>query len=175
METDSRVPWQHMGLSPSSVLAFAANEEVRKKLRYAGLSVVFIALGQGLIQFFGRWLDDYTAASLLAAAVLTVPSFFANKHFVWRDTSRKNLYRQVLVFWVTVMLAVSLATLITFLVENAMSDRAWLIRGAAVLFAQLVGYGTVFIGRFLILDRWLFKLVDDTPPRADAASGGSLS
>jgi putative flippase GtrA len=156
-----------MSFSPSSLIAYAGREETRKKLRYASLSVVFIPLGQGLIQVLGLWLDDYTAASVLAAASLTVPNFLANKHFVWRVTSRENLYRQVLVFWVTIMLAVSLATLITYLVENAMTDRTMLIRGGAVLFAQLLGYGIVFIGRFLILDKWLFKLVGHAPEHAE--------
>jgi putative flippase GtrA len=160
-----------MGLSSYSLNAYAGKEKTRKKLRYASLSVVFILLGQGLIQVLGLWLDDYTAASLLAAAILTVPSFFANKHFVWRDTSRENLYSQVLMFWVTVMLAVSLATLITYLVENAMADQKMLVRGAAVLCAQLLGYGIVFIGRFLILDRWLFKLAGDAPEHVDEVVG----
>jgi putative flippase GtrA len=160
-----------VGLSSYSLNAYPGKEETRKKLRYASLSVVFILLGQGLIQVLGLWLDDYTAASLLAAAILTVPSFFANKHFVWRDTARENLYSQVLMFWVTVMLAVSLATLITYLVENAMADQTMLIRGAAVLLAQLLGYGIVFIGRFLILDRWLFKLAGDAPEHVDEVVG----
>ena len=95
----------------------------------------------------------YTAASLLAAAIVTVPNFFANKHFVWRVTSRENLRSQVLVFWVAVMLGVSLATLFTYLVENAIADQTMLIRGAAVLIAQLLGLGIVWVGRLLILDR----------------------
>jgi putative flippase GtrA len=160
-----------MGLPSYSLNTYAGNEETRKRLRYASLSIVFIPLGQGLIQVLGLWLDDYTAASLLAAAILTVPSFFANKHFVWRHNSSENLYSQMLVFWVTMMLAVSLATLITYLVENAMADQSMLIRGAGVLCAQLLGYGIVFIGRFLILDRWLFKLVGDTPEPVDEVVG----
>ena len=112
-----------MGLSLSGFIAYARTEEARKKLRYAGVSVVFVPLGQGLIQVFGLWLDDYTTASLLAAAILTVPGFFANKHFVWRVRSGENLRFQVLVYWVAVMLAVSLATLFTYLIENAMADQ----------------------------------------------------
>ena len=89
-----------MGLGDSGLKAYARTEEARKKLRYASVSVVFVPLGQALMQVFGPWLDNYTAASLLPAATLTVPNFFANKHFVWRVTSRENLRSQVLVFWV---------------------------------------------------------------------------
>ena len=144
-----------MLVSPSGLVAYARTEEARKKLRYAGVSVVFFPLGQGLIQVFGLWLDDYTTASLLAYAIATVPGFFVYKRFVWRDMSRENLHGQMLVFWVAVMLAVSLATFLSYLVQNAMADQTVLVRGAAVFCAQLLGLGIVWVGRFLMLDRWL--------------------
>ena len=60
-----------MGLSPSSLIARAGTEQNRKKLRYAGVSAVFVPVGQGLVQVLGLWLDNYTAASLVAAAIVT--------------------------------------------------------------------------------------------------------
>ena len=130
-----------MGLSPSSLIARAGTEQNRKKLRYAGVSAVFVPVGQGLVQVLGLWLDNYTAASLVAAAIVTLPNFFANKRFVWRVTSGKVLRGHVLVFWVAVMLGVALATVFTYL------------------------------GRFLILDRWIFRLTGDAPEQADATMG----
>jgi putative flippase GtrA len=137
-------------------MAHARSEETREKLRYAGVPVVFVLLGQGLIQVFGPWLD-YTVASLLAAAIVTVPNFFANKHFVWRVTSRENLRNQVLAFLAAGLLGVSLATLFTHLVENALAGQTTLIRGAVVLIAQLLGFGIAWVGRLLILDGWLLQ------------------
>ncbi|OBJ50249.1 hypothetical protein A9W95_24370 [Mycobacterium sp. 1423905.2] len=125
-----------------------------KKLRYLAVALAFLPIGQGLIQLLGPWLDDYTAASLLAASIVTVPNFFANKRFVWQVTSSENLRKQVLVFWVVVMLAVSLATALTYLVDNALAGEPAALRGAAVFVVQVLGFGVVWIGRFLILDRW---------------------
>lgn len=144
-----------MLVSPSGLIAYARTEEARKKLRYAAASLVFLPLGQGLIQLFGLWLDDYTTASLLAYAITTVPGFFLYKRFVWRDMSRQNLHRQVVVFWVAVMLTVSLATLLTYLVQNAVADQTMLIRGAAAFCAQMLGLSIVWVGRYVMLDRWL--------------------
>jgi putative flippase GtrA len=151
-----------MKLSVSSPRAYARTEEAREKLRYPGVPVVFVLLGQGLIQVVGPWLG-YTAASLLAAAVITVPKFFANKHFVWRVTSREDLRNQVLVFSVALMLGVSVATLFTYLVENALADQTTPVRGAAVFAAQLLGLGIAWAGRLIILDRWLVKPAGGTP------------
>src|SRR6185437_10650360 len=138
--------------SQSGLMAYARTEEARKKLRYAAVSLVFFPLGQGLIQVLGLWLDDYTAASLLAWAIATVPGFFAYKRYVWWDMSRENLHRQLLVFWVAVMLTVSLTTLFSYLVQNAMADQAVLARGVAVFCAQMLGFVIVWVGRYLMLD-----------------------
>ncbi|MFW3115424.1 hypothetical protein MHAE_16831 [Mycobacterium haemophilum DSM 44634] len=152
-----------MDLSRAGLIVGGRTEEARKKLRYAVVSVVFVPPGQILIQVFGLWFDDYTAASLLSAGIVLVPNFFANKHFVWRVTSRKNVGSQVVVSWVAMMLGVAQATLLTHFVENVMADQTRLVRGPAVFLAQLVGYGIVWVGRFFILDRWLFKLTGATP------------
>jgi hypothetical protein len=77
----------------------------------------------------------------------------------------------MLVFWVTVMLGVTLATLLTQLVANATAGQPRLICGPAVLAAQLLGYGPVWVGRFLILVRWIFKLASDTPEHPDTVIG----
>lgn len=140
------------------MVAYAYSADAGKKLRYAVVAAAFLPIGQGLIQVLGPWFDDYTVALLLAAAVATIPNFFANKHFVWRITSHEHLRRQVFVFWLAVMLGVLLATLFTYFADTATADRTTLVRGTTVLFAQLLGFGLVWIGRFLILDRWLFKL-----------------
>lgn len=160
-----------MDLAHLGRFADIRGEQTRKKLRYAAVSAVFVPIGQILIQILGVWLHNYTVASLLQAAIVTVPNFFANKHFVWRLTSRENLRSQILVFWVAVMLGVALATSFTYLVEGAMADQTSLRRGTAVFAAQMLGLGIVWVGRFLILDRWLFKLAGDTPEHADEAIG----
>jgi len=64
-----------------------------------------------------------------------------------------------------------LATLFTYLVENVTAGQTTLVRGTAVFFAQLLGLGIVWVGRFLILDRWLFKLAGDAPEHANATMG----
>jgi hypothetical protein len=159
-----------MNFSPSSLIAYAAAEETRKKLRYAGVSFVFVPIGQGLIQVLGSWLDDYTVASLLAATVIAVPLFFANKYFVWRITAVENLRTQMLVFWVTAMLGLSVATVFTYLAENMMVDQTALVRGTVVFIAQLLGLAIVWVGRFFILDRWLFKVSAVRQEHAGAVS-----
>lgn len=148
-----------MKISPSAVIDHARSEQGRKQIRYAAVSVVFVPVGQILIQVLGAMVfdRDYTKASIVAAVILTVPNFFANKMWVWKDTSRDKLRTQVLVFWVAAMLGVAAATGLTYLVEQQFHNEG-AVEALAVFCAQLVGFGIVWVGRYLILDRWLFKV-----------------
>jgi putative flippase GtrA len=121
---------------------------------------VFVPLGQILIQIIGPLVGSYTVGGIISAAILTLPNFFANKRFVWRDTSGDNLRTQVAVFWVAAMLGVAIATTFTYFVERAVHDQhgGGVVEAAAVFFAQLAGFGVVWVGRFLVLDKWIFKV-----------------
>jgi Na+/melibiose symporter-like transporter len=146
-----------MKLSPAALIDHARSEEGRKKIRYAGVSVVFVPLGQGLIQIFGLFMT-FTTASLVTAAILTLPNFFANKLYVWRVTSKENQRTQIAIFWVAAMLGVTFATSLTWGVEQLTADQGEIVKRLAVFVAQLTGFGIVWVGRFLVLDRWLFRL-----------------
>jgi putative flippase GtrA len=156
-----------VNISPTSVLAHARSVEGRKQLRYAGVSVLFVPLGQIMIQVLGALVytttvagvkeTNWVAASVTSAAILTVPNFFANKYLVWRNTSKDNLRTQVTVFWVAAMLGVTFATLLTFLVDWMIESHG-VLEKVAVFFAQLTGFGIVWLGRYVILDRWIFKV-----------------
>ncbi len=160
-----------MKLSPAALRDHARSEVGRKQLRYMGVSVVFVPIGQVLIQVLGSVFDgNFTLASIVAAAILTVPNFFANKLLVWKDTSKDNLRTQVVVFWVAAMLGVSLATGLTYLVQQVTEDSSSLVQRVAVFVAQMTGFGIVWVGRYLVLDRWLFKVTH----HGEAPSGDDL-
>lgn len=155
-----------------SILAHVRSEEGRKKLRYAGVSVVFVPLGQAGVLLFGALFNSYVAGSLMSAAILTLPNFFANKRFVWRVMSKDNQRTQILVFWVAAMLGVTFATGLTWIVEQLTADQTGLFKKACVIAAQLTGFGIVWVARFLILDRWLFKVTHGgTEPDPDDIDG----
>jgi putative flippase GtrA len=148
-----------MRLTPATLRDHARSEVGRKQLRYMGVSLVFVPIGQVLIQVLISAFDgNATKASIVAAAILTVPNFFANKLLVWKDTSKDNLRTQVVVFWVAAMLGVSLATGLTYLVQQVTEDSSSLVQRVAVFVAQMTGFGIVWVGRYLVLDRWLFKV-----------------
>lgn len=152
-----------MDIWQPNLVESADNDARRKKLRYAAVSAASVPLGQGLIQVLGLWLGNYATASLLTAAIITVPSFLVLRVFVWRHMSREDLGTQMVVFWVSMMVAFSLATFLTYLVARAAADQPTVIRGGAVLCVQLLAFGVVWVGRYVMLDRWLFRAPAQIP------------
>ena len=59
-----------MTFSPVRLVEHARSSEGRKQLRYLGVSLVFVPVGQVLIQLLARPLDSFTSASLVAAALV---------------------------------------------------------------------------------------------------------
>ena len=147
-----------MNLSPARLLEHARSAEGRKQLRYVGVSLFFVPVGQVLIQILGRVMGSFTTASIVAAAILTPFNFLANRNLVWKMTSKDGLRTQIIVFWVAALLGVSLATGFTYLIEELTADQSELVQSVSVFFAQLAGFGVVWVGRYLVLDRWLFKV-----------------
>lgn len=148
-----------VNLSPSSVLAHAKSPEGRKQLRYAGVSAVFVPVGQVLVQLV-FWLSDWSKpmSILMVAAILTIPNYFANKIFVWRDTSKDRMRTQITVFWVAAMLGTGFAMGLAAIAEVFTKDSSDLAQAIWLFVAQLGGYGLVWVGRYLFLDRFIFKV-----------------
>ncbi|HTN99551.1 MAG TPA: GtrA family protein [Microthrixaceae bacterium] len=163
-----------MNLSPSALWAHSKTAEGRKQLRYAGISIVFVPVGQVLIQILAAVVftteavqagvvvkeTNWVAASIASAVILTIPNFYANKYLVWRETSKDNLKTQMIVFWVAAMLGVSFATGLTYLVDAMISSHGTFEK-VAVFFAQLAGFGIVWLARYIVLDKWIFKVTHD--------------
>jgi len=147
-----------MKFSPSGLMEHAKSDEGRKQLRYAGVSLVFVPIGQVLVQVL-HWATDIhdSLCILISACILTVPNYLANKNYVWRDTSKDNLRTQVLVFWVAAMLGTGFAMGFAYLSDEMTADMSKVVQSICLFIAQLAGYGIVWVGRYFFLDRWLFK------------------
>jgi len=148
-----------VNLSPASVLAHARSAEGRKQLRYAGVSVVFVPVGQVLVQLI-YWLSTLSKpmSILVSAAILTIPNYFANKTYVWRDTSKDRLHTQITVFWIAAMLGTGFAMGLAAIAEVFTRDAAQLWQAFWLFTAQLGGYGIVWVARYVFLDRFIFKV-----------------
>jgi putative flippase GtrA len=161
-----------VGFSPSGLLEHARSDQGRKQIRYAGVSVVFVPLGQAIVQILKWGFGVYEVlAVFITACILTLPNYFANKYFVWRHRSKENRTTEVTVFWLAAVLGTAFAMgFVAIAGVLVPEDSSELAHGAAIFVAQLAGYGIVWVARYIFLDRWIFKATH----QGDEPSGDEL-
>ena len=137
------------------------HHQFRKLLRYSAVSLVFVPLGQILLQLFHWWLGiAVVPAQLIAATILTPPNFLANKYYVWRHANRDKVRTEVIVFWVSAVLGTAFAAYCLYLVDGWLPEDttdAW-VRALGIFAAQLIGHGVVWAARFVFLDKLVFTV-----------------
>lgn len=101
-------------------------------------------------------------ANVVAVCVAAGPAYYANRRWVWSRTDRHSLTGEILPFW-----AYSLAGLGISSLAVALADRWWQST-VAVAAANLIGFGVLWAGKFILLDRVLFAR-----PEASANARGS--
>ncbi|MCB1026235.1 MAG: GtrA family protein [Microthrixaceae bacterium] len=153
------------------------HHQFRKLLRYSAVSLVFVPLGQLLLQLF-HWLIgiDVVPAQLIAATILTPPNFLANKFYVWRHANRDKVRTEVVVFWVSAVLGTAFAAGCLYLVDGWLPEDSTsaLARAAGIFAAQLLGYGIVWAARFVFLDKLVFTVTHLHEEEAAALEGGGV-
>ena len=127
------------------------NDHGARLMRYAGVSVISVVLGQTLLFVFYQLMNwDAIVANLAAAAVGALPAYLLNRYWVWGKSGQNQLWAEIVPFWAMALLGAAISTLTIALVRN-WSD-FWLAINGASLFA----FGLVWIAKYFVLDSLLF-------------------
>lgn len=121
--------------------------------RYTSLSLITVPVGYGLL-LLARNIWDINAGllNLVVGTVLTPPSFWLYRRFVWHERTGKGLLAEMFTFWQLVMVGALASGAII-----AIADAWWGARGLALVAAGLLGQVGLFIGRYIWLDRVTFS------------------
>lgn len=134
--------------------------EIRKMIRYAGVSAIFVPLGQVFLQLV-IWVGNLrpTVANLVVATMLTPFNFLANKHWVWRNQDKERLRQQVTVFWIMALAGVLVSTIFIGIADGMIGDHpSKAVKSLAWFSAAILGYGIVWATRYVVLDRLVFAV-----------------
>ena len=139
-----------MSSSPATT-ADAGPGAATKFNRY--LMVTMIASPANLVIYsllLARTVWHPNLANLAAATIVTVPTYFANRRWVWGLTSPHSLRRDVVPYWTATVVNVAASSLVVWLLQRAGAADAVLVLGT------LAAYTGVWLARFFFLDRVLF-------------------
>src|SRR5215471_1827185 len=133
-----------------------------KLAKYSAASLVAVPVGLGVFVVLNGPLG-WTAltANLVSVSVGAIPNYLINRRWTWHQTGKNRLWGEVVPFWVMS----ALGALVSVGTVNY-ADHRWHNTTYNAI-AQLVGFGIVWLAKFLVLDKLMWRIVPTDDP-ADA-------
>ncbi len=112
----------------------------------------------------------------LATGITTVPAYYLNRNWTWGKRGRSHLWKEVVPFWVIAAVSLVLSSLAAaFTADNAGHlTHSRLDKALLVNFANIFTYGCIWIGRFTLYNKVLFKH-EQTHEHAHAGAAEALA
>lgn len=157
-------------LTPTALWARAQTEGGRRAIRYSATSLIAVAITQVLIVLFYRIIElDLTdalrpelQANLGATMITSVPAFALNKYWVWGKRGRAHLRRELLPFWGFTVAGWIVSTGMVAIVSGWAEERST-TQTVLVMGANIAGFGTLWVLKYLFLDKIMFGPDHHTP------------
>ncbi|MEO7555634.1 MAG: GtrA family protein [Acidimicrobiales bacterium] len=133
------------------------SELVVKFFKYAVTSAVSVFISQGsLFVMASIWEWDPVVSNLVSVALGTVPSYWMSRAWVWSKSGKSSLYAEVIPFWILTFLGLGLSTLFVWIFHRSWPDNKLLVN-----VGNISGFGVLWVAKFFILDRLLFKVAHE--------------
>jgi putative flippase GtrA len=97
-------------------------------------------------------------ANVIATSLATVPSYSLNRRWTWGRTDASDPFREVLPFWIMAFMGLALST-VTVGIADSWARGMHLpssLQLGSILAGHLSGFGLLWVGQFIVLDRYLF-------------------
>src|SRR5829696_2739990 len=135
---------------------------VLKLAKYSTASVAGVLVGQATLIFALEVLGWAAMPANLASVTLgCIPNYTINRYWTWQQSGENRLWGEVVPFWSMAILGALLSMLAV-----AYADRTW--GGTfAVAVANLSGFAVLWVAKFFVLDKLMWKVVHDLHPDVD--------
>jgi putative flippase GtrA len=139
----------------ASLVATARALIALRKVRFVMVSAVSVPFSQSVFVLCKEVLElNGTASNLIAVTLSCIPSYLLNRYWVWGKRGRNQFWREVFPFWAMAALGLVLSTISVWWVDQRTDVTVFLMA------ANLSAFGLLYIAKFLVLDRLLFKVAD---------------
>jgi putative flippase GtrA len=149
-------------MSAPSVLQTALAKIRSHGLKYSAVSVVNVAIGQGLLILFAATIHILWLSNVLAVCLSAVPAYYLSRAWVWGKTGKSHLTKEVLPFWgfalaglVLSTIAVALATSILG-ISGTPREELSVAQKLVPNIANMMAFGVLWVLKFFILDSFMF-------------------
>jgi putative flippase GtrA len=147
---------------------------VRKLAKYSGASVVAVCVGQPVFWICNGLLGwDAVVSNLVSVSAGAIPNYTINRRWTWSQSGKNRLWGEVVPFW-----AMSALGVVFSLLAVHYADQRWHSTAINAM-AQLFGFGVLWLAKFFVLDKLMWRIVHDLQPdvaidEAEAGLVGAL-
>ena len=141
------------------IARLAAKHKVRVG-KYALVSAVSVATGQVALValfYFAHW--QARPANIASCIAGGIPSYYMNRRWVWGKSGRSAISSEVAPFWILTFVGLAASTWLAGFAatygEEHFDSRA--VQTALVSAASLFAFGTLWILKFVVFERFLFR------------------
>ena len=142
-------------------LQYARQPKIIRLLKYGSVSVISTTITNVLLFLFFYVFAIASAlwCNALATGITTVPAYYLNRNWTWGKRGKSHLWKEVVPFWVIAALSLVLSSLAAAFVAHNATHVTTSRLGKALLvnLANIFTYGCIWIGRFTLYNKVLFK------------------
>ncbi|HJL99557.1 MAG: GtrA family protein [Acidimicrobiales bacterium] len=123
-----------------------------KLLRYSGVSAVAVVVTQTCL-WFGLVVTKWPAvvANVVAVSLGAIPAYLLNRSWVWGRKDSHSVRDEILPFWLYNLAGLAVSSTLVALAD------LWWASTALVMSANLAAFAVLWLGKFFILEKVLFK------------------
>ncbi len=104
---------------PSSFVAGALTSVKEKGVKYVGVSVINVIVGQGLLLLFHAVLHwNQALANAVSVCISAIPAYYLSRAWVWGRTGKSHFKTEVLPFWIFISIGLVFSTAMVALVAH---------------------------------------------------------
>ena len=139
-------------VSLSDVVGRFKNQYAEKGSKFLAVSAFNVVFGQGLLVLanagFG-W--SFVPSNVFAVGISAGPAYVFSRYWVWQKKGKSHFWKEVVPFWSLAFVGLVLSTILVAMAENY-SDTTLVLMGT-----NFFAFGCVWVAKFFILDKVLFK------------------
>jgi putative flippase GtrA len=129
----------------------ARSDVGRRAIKYSATSVVGVVITQVLLIVFHsglHWSPGWS--NVWAVVIASGPAYYLNRAWVWGKRGGHHLTKEILPFWGFSLAGLLVSTLLVTFATNVWHSQL------AVNGANIVGFGVLWVVKYLVLDQLMF-------------------
>jgi putative flippase GtrA len=137
-------------------MELARTDPIQKVLRYGLVSAIAVVITQVLLLIFYKAMGiEAWVSNVLAVAIASVPAYLLNRAWVWGQSGRNRVLKEVVPFWAFAFAGLVISTVFVHWVHDHTTWFVW------IGVANLAGFGVLWVLRFLVFDRLIWKAEEE--------------